>query len=296
MLQEVINISTYILLALSVSCAFFNNITIKKFSNKGLDGLRGVLAFNSLASCVWIVILLAKGIVSGLSFGVGALLWGLLYGLVSAAFLLCKMQALSTGPVSLTAFIGCSSLLISTAFGVFVLREGATLLQWLGVGLLCVSLFLISAPKTGSAEKSWKFWCAAFFVCSAVTGIIFKLQQRSESASEVDEMLIVSAVTAALIFGLTAIFLPRNGSPEVPVSALPYALLCGVFACVYNRLNVNLSGLLPCVIFFPVFNGSVIILSTLAGVILFKERLKRSQIIGMIIGSAALMLASGCVG
>ena len=123
-----INISTYLLLALSIACAFFNNVTIKKFSNNGLDGLRGVLAFNSFASCVWIVILVAKGIVSGISFDSGAVGWGVLYGLVSAAFLLCKMQALSTGPVSLTSFIGCSSLLISTAFGVFVLREGATLL------------------------------------------------------------------------------------------------------------------------------------------------------------------------
>ena len=79
-------------------------------------------------------------------------------------------------------------------------------------------------------------------------------------------------------------------------SALFYALLCGIFACVYNRLNVTLSGALPGVVFFPIFNGSVIILSTLAGLIFFGERLKGSQIAGMVIGVAALMLASGSFG
>ena len=291
-----ININTYILLALSIACAFANNVTLHKFSNRGLDGMRGVLCFNSLASVVWIILLCSKGIVSGLAFDVGSVVWGIVYGLVSAAFLLCKMQALATGPVSLTSFIGCSSLLISTGFGVFVLHEGASLLQTIGVVLLCVSLFLTVAPKTGAAEKSWKYWCAAFFMCSAATGIIFKLQQRSASAEKVDEMLIVSAVTAASIFALTAVIVPGKSKPGVPKNALFDALLCGIFACVYNRLNVTLSGALPGVVFFPIFNGSVIILSTLAGLIFFGERLKGSQIAGMVIGVAALMLASGSLG
>lgn len=290
------NINTYILLALSIACAFANNVTLHRFSNRGLDGMRGVLCFNSAALLIWMILLFSKGVISGLAFDVGSVIWGVIYGLVSAMFLLCKMQALATGPVSLTSFIGCASLLISTGFGVFILHESATVLQTIGVVLLCVSLFLTVAPKTGAAEKSWKYWCAAFFICSAATGIIFKLHQRSASAEKVDEMLMISAVTAASVFALTAVIVPGKSKPGLPKSAIPYVILCGIFACAYNRLNVTLAGALPGVVFFPIFNGAVIILSMLAGLIFFGERLKASQLSGMAIGFVALMLASGSLG
>lgn len=292
----VIAINTYILLILSIICAFANNLLLHKFSNRGLEGLKDVLLFNSCASAVWIVILFSKGIYSGLDFDLSTVSWGIFYGLVSAAFLLCKMQALASGPVSLTSFIGCSSLLISTAFGVFILHEDASMLQWLGVLLLIISLFFIVAPKGGKSDKSWKFWCAGFFVCSAATGIIFKMQQRSSSASNVDEMLMIAALTASLTFLITSFLIGKDRKPHVPRSAIPYVITCGVCACLYNRLNVTLSGALPGVVFFPTFNGSVIILSTLAGVFLFREKLVRSQWIGMLIGVCALMLASGSIG
>ena len=81
----------------------------------------------------------------------------------------------------------------------------------------------------------------------------------------------------------------------MPSGALGYVVACGAVGCIYNRLNITLTGTLPSVVFFPLFNGSVIVLSTLAGVILFGERLNRKQIYGILLGTAALMLASGTV-
>lgn len=77
----------------------------------------------------------------------------MLYGVVTAAFLFFKMQAMATGPVSLTAFIGCASLLISTGFGVFVLGEGASVLQTVGVAILMIALFLVVSPKNDHAKN-----------------------------------------------------------------------------------------------------------------------------------------------
>ena len=74
---------------------------------------------------------------------------------------------------------------------------------------------------------------------------------------------------------------------------LPVA--CGIAGCVYNRLNIFLAGQLPSVVFYPTFNGSVILISTLCGLIFFKEKLKAQQAIGIAAGAAALMLASGTI-
>ncbi len=289
----------YLLLLLSILCAVSNNLLLHKFANRGLDSMGDVVLFNSLTSAVWILLLGGAGFIRGkFELTSGSIFWGVIYGCVIAMFLLSKMQAMATGPVSLTSFIGCSSLLISTAFGVFVLKEAASIAQAIGVLLLCAALFLIISPKADSARPSWKYWCIVFFIGSAATGIIFKLQQRSNAAAEVDEMLIVSAVTSAILLAAAAVIVAKhseNRLPRVPSGAFGYVAACGMVGCVYNRLNITLTGILPSVVFFPLFNGSVIVLSTLAGVLLFRERLNRKQISGMLIGAAALMLASGTV-
>ena len=85
----------------------------------------------------------------------------------------------------------------------------------------------------------------------------------------------------------------RRRLPALPAGAWPYILGSGLFGCVYNRLNIFLAGRLPSVVFYPTFNGAVILLSTLCGLLLFRERLRARQTIGMIAGIAALLLASG---
>lgn len=286
-----------LLLCLSILFAAANNLLLHKFGNRGLSGLSGVLLFNAAISGVWIVVLgLTAAFTGGLSFDLRSVLWGMLYGGVTAAFLLFKMQAMATGPVSLTAFIGYASLLISTGFGVFVLGEGAGLLQLIGVILLMIALFLVVSPKSDQAGRRWRLWCAGFFVCSAAVGIIFKLHQRSPSAGRISEMMLAAAVTSALIFTAAAFILAENHRPALlPKSAMLYVIGCGIVGCAYNRLNIFLAGQLPSVVFYPTFNGSVILLSTLGGLLFFRERLKAAQVSGIIIGAAALMLVSGTI-
>ena len=286
----------YLLLALSILFAASNNLLLHKFANRGLDGLSGVLFFNAMISAVWIVLLgITAAMTGGLRLDLQSVGWGALYGSVTAAFLLCKMQAMALGPVSLTSFIGCASLLISTGFGVIVLHEGASVMQTIGVVLLMLALYLVVSPKNDQAQKSWKLWCGAFFVCSASVGIIFKLHQRSSAAENINGMMFSAAITSAVILALLSALTAKGKKlpKPMPGSVLPYLLGCGLVSCLYNRLNIFLAGSLPSVVFYPLFNGSVILLSTLAGVWLFREYLKKAQTAGIIIGAAALMLASG---
>lgn len=293
------------LLAFSVIFAASNNLLLHRFGNRGLDGARGLFLFNSLVSVVWAVLLCLYGIISGtLGLYPEAMLWGIAYGTVTAMFLLCKMQAMSTGPVSLTSFIGCASLLVSTGFGVAVLNEGASAIQIIGVLTLIIALFLVISPKGGKADRRWIVWCAAFFMCSAAVGIIFKLFGRSAQAGNVDTMMLTAAVWSAVLFavGAVAASMSKRGKSvradsrekfTFPREAVIYVLACGVVSCLYNRLNISLAGMLPSVVFFPVFNGSVILISTLAGVFAFREKLRGCQIAGISVGVIALILTSG---
>lgn len=284
------------LLFVSIALATANNLLLHGFNNRGLKGMGDVLLFNAMISCVWIAIsLVLNGMehVSG-----GAALWGVLYGSVTAVFLLAKMQAMASGPVSVTSFVGCSSLLISTAFGVLFFREKVTPVQVVCLALLIVALFLCISPKGGEIKPMWKIWCALFFAASGAVGLIFKLHQASEYASEVDAMMLAASVVSFAVFFISSVVISKKREgrmPQLPKSAWTYLLGSGVVSFGYNRLNIMLSGKLPSIIFFPTFNGSVIIFASLAAALIFRERLEKKQLFGIVLGTLSVVASAGVI-
>ena len=56
-----------------------------------------------------------------------------------------------------------------------------------------------------------------------------------------------------------------------------------------NVINLKLSGIIPSQLFFPLINGSVIILTSFASLILFKEKLSNKQLVGLFGGIVSLI-------
>ncbi|MDY3928706.1 MAG: EamA family transporter [Clostridia bacterium] len=288
------------LLSVSILFAVTNNLLLHGINNKWFRGMGDTLFFNALVSVVWLAILLILN--KGIKMSTQSWLWGIGYGSIMSAFLLCKMQAMATGPVSVTSFIGCSSLIISTAFGVLFFHEKVSILQIAGVACLILALFLTvfksekkPAEKT---EKTWFLWCSLFFICSGVTGIVFKLHQASRARDEINQMMLAAAITSIVLFFILSLIIQRKKDktfPRISSPACIFVIACGIVSCGYNRLNIGLSGMIPSIVFFPVFNGSVIFLASLFAAILFREKITKRQMTGIIIGVTALLMTSGGV-
>ena len=69
-----------------------------------------------------------------------------------------------------------------------------------------------------------------------------------------------------------------------------FALLSGACTFTMNYLNLKLSGLLPSRLFFPIVNGSSIVICSILSVVLFRERLTGKQMVGLAGGIASLVL------
>ena len=67
-------------------------------------------------------------------------------------------------------------------------------------------------------------------------------------------------------------------------------VLCGVFSAINNKFNLYLSGVMDSAVFFPIVNGGVIVLSGLASVLVFKEKISGKKLAGLIIGIIATCL------
>ena len=277
----------YILLTLSILLAVAVNTVYHKLAELGTYNR---FFFTACSSLVWLVALAWGGraplTVTEVAFGVA-------YGAVQGLFLYFKMQAMRTGPLSVTSVVGNCSMLLTTVFGVLVFSESVGVFQVLGVVAILLSVVLCTDPKADMAMTTrWKWYCGGFFVFAASVGIIFKLFART--AGNGNNMMLVSAATMVVV--MFALSFTQKEKRHLTRGQMLCALLAGAASCGYNRLNLYLSGALPTVVFFPIFNGAVVLGTTLAGAALFRETFTKKQLIGIAVGMAAILCLSGLFG
>ena len=74
------------------------------------------------------------------------------------------------------------------------------------------------------------------------------------------------------------------------IKKLIVPLCLGVCVGLLNFLNLNLSGKLPSVILFPVYNVGSMLLSSLISALIYKDKPTKRQGIGFAIGIVAILI------
>ncbi|MBE6697899.1 MAG: hypothetical protein E7581_05190, partial [Ruminococcaceae bacterium] len=134
------------------------------------------------------------------------------------------------------------------------------------------------------------------FAATGGIGVMQKVHQSSVYRNELNAFLIIAFVSSAVFCAIFALLQKRreglstNEKEKRNKSRMLIWLLIGIMvtngACVAvnNKFNLYLSGVMDSAIFFPIVNGGGLVLTTLAAVLLFKERLSVKQWIGVAFG------------
>ncbi len=289
-------IAAYIFMVVSIIFSVANSCILHKFSNKGIENKGDLFLFNAGISTVWSLIMTLWFLFSeASSISLTAIIFGLVYGVLLCLFLFFKTVSMSEGPVSLTTLIGSCAFIIATFFGVIYSHEAVNIVQLIGMLILMFSLgFCVNPKKSGEKlTKKWFFYAFLFFLAGGLLGIFNKFFGVSDVTDEVTGMMLVASFFSVILFAAFSFSINASAKkpiPKIRKEALLYIILSGAASCIYMRLNVILAGIIPSVVFFPVSNGSMVILSTLAGKIFFKEKLKTIQTMGILIGFVAIII------
>ena len=278
------------LLLLSIVTASFNGVTMHRAK---LGGTGDVFAFNTLCAAVWCVLLfIANGFT--LRFTREVILFGVIYGVTQTLFILFKTLAMNSGPVSVTTLIGNFSVVVSVACCFFLWREPVGVGDVCGLALLMCGIILTTYKRPeGEMKRIWKIAAPLFLICGAGVGLTFKAFGKAGASAYAGDMMLLAALIMLMSYSGIYLALPKKRAvAEVAGDGafLLLALASGALSCIYNRLNVYLSGALDGVIFFPSFNGGVVILSTLLGVFLLKEKLSHRQLSGIVAGVVGICI------
>lgn len=283
------------LATLSIGVHQVEGVMIKKYNSKH-D--RGGFIFTALISLFAMVFFFItdKG---GLCFPPLLILYGIISGAFFCMASFLTYVAFGCGSFMLSNLFLSYSLLFSVGYGLFVLKESATVMTYIGLALMMISVFLVKSKKSqgdaGEGEKvritlKWVICIVLSVIGSGMFGVMQKLQQVQFHKAYDNEFMIVTyafTVITLLVIGIimdgkNLFYILRHGGL--------YATAAGISNGATNFLNLIVNAMLPISIAAPTRSGIKIVISFLIALIIFKEKLDKRQTVGVIMGTVALIL------
>lgn len=280
----------YLLLFVSVSLDTLKNTYYNYFGKNIMKGHRDTLLFNAV-SCIGAVIYF---LLRGASFDISSysMIMALIFGAVTVGAQYFALLAMGLGSMSYSVLFTYLSMLIPTLFGVFYYAQSVSVLQIVGLILMVVSFFF-SCNLRDKSNLNLKWLAAALgsFVGWGLVGVCQQLHQNSPYAPELGGFLLWTFLFSGIMFAVLFLFAKKDGSTKGSFSLFPIILmlLTGAAIGAINEINLYLSGAMPGIIFFPIVNGGVIILSALSAILIFREKLPKMQLIGLIAGIISVL-------
>lgn len=277
----------HILLFLSVSLETGENAAFEYFGKKKESGGVDLDLFNTITYISAVPVLLLF-FIFGKSHTCSLFTLVTAVGFASVNILaqLCYIKAISRGSMTCTTLISCCGFLISTVFSVVCYSENVRLIQIILLPLLILSLALTMDLKRGNVDPEWILYAFGSMLFTGLIGVMQKIHQESGHGDEMSLFLLISFVIMAAISGM---LLTRAGKPSAKRMtrgssdpAMPLAIFSGAALGMIHSLNLYLSGVLPSIVFFPVVNSGLILMTVAVSVVVFHKKLKSKQLVGLI--------------
>lgn len=218
----------------------------------------------------------------------------------SLAFSVCYALATSTnqlaikeGSLAITALALSYSLVIPTLHGLLFLHEEAGPLQYIGIALLLISLYLVrgSREKDDSAMFSlrWLLYVVIAFVANGFCSIIQNEQRRLFGGIYNNEFMVIALFFAALFLLIPGCITERTHIKETLRKGSLLSALCGVSNGLTNALVMASLSLIAASIFFPIISAGGLVCAFAASVLLYHEKFLPRQLVGLLCGVGALV-------
>ena len=272
-----------VLCSLNVLCSAGQSALGKQYARRGGESL----PFNINKALIGTLLFLVLGLMSGFSWHLETMLFGLFYGISLCISMHTGFKALSIGPMALTSIIASFSLIIPFLFGIILWNETLTLLKFSGIILLLLSIFLINAKKESGFSAKWLFYALVTLLSNGFCSVIQKMHQIKFPTLYRTEFMFWALLCVSIILTITY-NTKRNGKVKFGFSLLGIA--SGIANCCANFIVLFLSATENASVLFPIIAVANIITVWVIGILFFKERLKVLQAIGLVMGVVSVVL------
>lgn len=280
-----------IYLLLSVSLTSGRNIASKKTAadNTATSHFFFSQAMLFLAAAL---LLISFNLTSFSAISSTTLIYGIIYGVLLISSQWMFTLALKKGSTAICSVVYSLGFIIPTVSGAFFWNEEFTLTDLLGLILALTTIIFTVIGKEADTKNGKGFLIPIIvaMLSSGGLGVMQKVQQSSSYANERNEFLII-AFTLAFLASIVG-FLSCKNKAKIQSRNVAFPAIAGLCFGGANLFNTILAGRIKSAAFFPLQNISVILLSTLLGIILFKEKLTFKNAAIVILGAITVIIFS----
>lgn len=276
-----------IYLLLTMICGAMLSIVIR-FSEGRVRSSTGMLASNYLTCIVMAVCFLgfggkllptSQGL--GKTFGLG-MLNGVFF---MSALMLSRYNIKRVGVVLPSLFSKLGALLVPLVVSIFLFREIPGTLQVAGFALAILAILLMNY-HSGSQGFSPSATLLLLLFTEGMASSMSKVYRETGNPLLSDHFLLFTFTSAFLL--CMAVLLRKH--ERLGGKELLFGAMIGIPNFLAARFVLKALESLPAIIVYPSRSVGSIVIVTLAGVFLFKERLSKRQVIAMLIIFVALVL------
>lgn len=278
----------YIVFVVFFSSAIF--VTFKYFNRYKVDNFQAITINYLIASICGLLIAPIHNFqidITEKPWFFYAIFIGIIFVITFSLFALSSQKA----GVAITAVFSKMSVIIPVILGIFLYAEHLNALKILGIVATFLAFFLVFFKKDKTAIK----WAVIIFPILIFfgNGLIDSLLKYIEYhfINEDTNYFLTTIFITALLFGIIISTIKYlRGGKGFNKSTLIGGLILGILNYATTYCMILAMSKFESNVLFPVQNVGIVMISTLAGLVLFKERLSKINWLGICLAIAAILL------
>lgn len=215
-----------------------------------------------------------------------AIILGLVSGLLYLGSFVLLQKNMQYNGMMLSSVFMKLGILVPTLMAIFLFNERPKVTQLVGVIIAVAAIILINIEKGGISRGGKRIWLLVLLLGSGFTDSMANIYDKMGSALLKDHYLFYTFFAALLLAFLMALIRKQ----KLTIRDVIFGILIGVPNYFSARFLLLALGNLPAVITYPVYSVGTIIVISLAGVVLFRERMSNQKITALGLILAALVL------
>lgn len=281
----------YLLISICISSFLF--VIFKLFEVFKINTLQAIIVNYLVAASLGFYLSdlpVSPGEIAGKSWFYGSFLLGILFIVV---FNLMALTSQRNG-LSVASVASKMSLVVGVLFGILYYGESANYIKVIGIVLALIAVYLASAKENQSIKKkSSLLFPLLVFLGSGCIDTSLKFFE-TEYVEEGGVPIFSATIFAfAFLFGLLFLIVKIvKGDFKFQVKNILGGILLGVpnyFSIVYLLKALNAEGMESSTA-FTVNNVGIVVLSTLLGLVLFREKISLKNVLGVLIAILSVYL------
>ena len=228
-------------------------------------------------------------------FDVGSLLCGLFCGIMYAISKTVMLKGYEKTSVAFMTLCHSSGMILPCIIGHFFWSETLSIISAFGIALAILSIVLLKGgnEKNKKIDLKGSVFGVIIFLTSAGVMISQKLMgiyfaEQSISAYNFYSFVVPFLIICCFVRPKQLVGAEKRNKKLVAICSIGSA----VSLCAISFVMTGLSGRVPSVLLFPLFNGLGIIFVCIGSIFAFKEKLTAKKLIGLALGVVGLCLVN----